>query len=304
MSVTTPSAGELLREVARIYVRAQRTQAACRDGASTVQCHVMTELLRQERMSQQALCSQLDLDKGWISRAVDALVSDGTICKTPNADDKRSAWLSLSPTGVERARRLNEDLNTHADQVLAKLPAAQHGVIRESLALLLQSLQSSPAEQQPQSRPFDPRKALRLRPARPADQAALTALLAEAGLAPLDLTSGTGLCLLASQGKTLLAAGQLAPCGPVGLLGALVVAPSATGQGVGQRLLEALQVQAENLGLNKLYLLTDRADGYFARHGYTAVPVKAVPAGVRAAAAFHAKGTPAATAMVKALPSR
>lgn len=298
MSANMPSAGELLREVARLYVRAQRTQAACRDGASTVQCHVMTELLRQERMSQQSLVSQLDLDKGWISRAVDALVQDGTLLKTPNDDDRRSAWLSLSPAGRQRAQRLNDDLDAHADQVLAKLPPGQHGVIRESLALLLQSLQSGLVEKPLPAKLYDPRKAVRLRPGRPLDQAGLTALLASASLPPPHNLKH---CLLASQGKTLLAAGVLEACGQVGLLSALVVSPGASGQGLGQRLLEALHAEAENLGLGKLYLLTERADSYFARHGYTAVPVKAVPAAVRASAVFQGMGSQTATVMVRPL---
>ncbi len=97
-----PSTGQLLREVVRLYVRAQRGDAACLDGSSTAQCHVLNELLRHEPLTQQALARRLGLDKGWISRAVDALSADGALVKVPHDTDKRSAWLTLTSRGRAR----------------------------------------------------------------------------------------------------------------------------------------------------------------------------------------------------------
>ena len=139
MNAPTPAA-PLLREVARLYVRAQRVQAKCRDGASTVQCHVLTELLRHDGLTQQALAERLGLDKGWISRAVDALVADGTVWKRQSELDKRSVALSLTPEGRTRAERLEQELNGHAAQLLRGIPCEQQGQIQQSLALLLQAL--------------------------------------------------------------------------------------------------------------------------------------------------------------------
>ena len=44
---TIVEAAQAVPEFARLYVREQRQQARRGDGASTVQCHVLTELLRQ-----------------------------------------------------------------------------------------------------------------------------------------------------------------------------------------------------------------------------------------------------------------
>lgn len=91
------TSGSLVREVSRLFVRSQRAQTSCVDGASNVQCHVLTELLRVDGITQQALVERLSLDKAWISRALESLVSDGVVSKLPNEQDKRSVQLSLTP---------------------------------------------------------------------------------------------------------------------------------------------------------------------------------------------------------------
>lgn len=78
------AAAPLIREIVRLYVRAQRKQAHCGDGASTVQCHVLTELMREEGMGQQALAQRLGLDKGWISRRVAWNCTAPTPCSGPS----------------------------------------------------------------------------------------------------------------------------------------------------------------------------------------------------------------------------
>jgi DNA-binding MarR family transcriptional regulator len=132
--------GILLREVARLYVRKQRAQASCRDGASTVQCHVMTELLRQDGLTQQILVERLGLDKAWLSRAVDALVEAGAVRKQASPIDRRSVNLSLTRKGRSRAKKLELELKGHAVQLMDAIPKSKHAQIAESLQLLLVAL--------------------------------------------------------------------------------------------------------------------------------------------------------------------
>ncbi len=144
MNTVADLAGPLLREVARLYVRAQRTQVACCDGASNVQCHVLTELLRADGLTQRALVERLNLDKGWISRAVDALVADGAVDKRQSERDRRSVNLSLTAAGRARAGKLERQLNGHAAALLDAIPAEHHAQVQQSLHLLLQALQGLP----------------------------------------------------------------------------------------------------------------------------------------------------------------
>lgn len=145
MNATSPP-GALLREVARLYVRAQRAQASCGDGASTVQCHVLTELARHDDLTLQGLVQRLGLDKAWLSRAVDALVEDGAVVKSANPQDRRSVNLNLTRRGRGRAQKLELGLNGHAGKLMEAIPQERHAQIQESLQLLLGALQNaSPA---------------------------------------------------------------------------------------------------------------------------------------------------------------
>lgn len=137
----TPSTpGALVRELSRLFVRSQRAQSSCVDGASNVQCHVLTELLRIDGLTQQALVERLSLDKAWISRAVDALVSDGVVTKRPHEDDKRCMKLSLTDLGRIRAEKLENTLNDHAAQVFEHIAIEQHAQIHDALAVLISAL--------------------------------------------------------------------------------------------------------------------------------------------------------------------
>lgn len=141
------NSGSLVREVSRLFVRSQRAQTSCVDGASNVQCHVLTELLRVDGITQQALAERLSLDKAWISRAVDALVGDGVVSKLPNELDKRSVQLSLTPLGRVRAEKLEQTLNAHAAQVFDSIPAEKHAQIIDSLTILFDALRSNAAQE-------------------------------------------------------------------------------------------------------------------------------------------------------------
>ena len=134
------STAYLLREVVRQYARMQRVQASCGDGTSTVQCHVLNELLRHEGLTQQNLVERLGLDKGWISRAVDGLVESGAVVKQADQADRRCMRLALTPAGRLRANALDETLNNHADGILNAITADRHETIHESLQLLLAAM--------------------------------------------------------------------------------------------------------------------------------------------------------------------
>lgn len=138
----------MVRELSRLFVRSQRAQSASVDGASNVQCHVLTELLRVDGLTQQALAERLSLDKAWISRAVESLVSDGVVQKSPHESDGRSMKLSLTALGRIRAEKLEQTLNAHAIRVFEHIPAAQHAQIHDALAILIEALQDSQRQQE------------------------------------------------------------------------------------------------------------------------------------------------------------
>ena len=129
----------LLRQVARLYTRAQR-KAAKNHGIRSTQCHILTELDRTQGITGGELARRLGLEKSWISRAVDALASGGLVAKGANPDDGRSWILSLTSTGKRCARRLQKALDDHAAGLLAHLTAAERALVANSLQLLRDAL--------------------------------------------------------------------------------------------------------------------------------------------------------------------
>ena len=99
----------LLREVARLHVRAQRATLAC-DGASTTTCTIITELGREPSMTLGQLARRLRLDKGWTSRAVDQLADRGLVEKVGSDSDRRTIEMRRMYHELARADRLKRGL--------------------------------------------------------------------------------------------------------------------------------------------------------------------------------------------------
>lgn len=129
----------LLRQVARLYTRAQRdTAKGCNFG--NTQCHVLTELDRAQEITSKELARRLGFEKSWISRSLDALTSAGLVAKGINPADGRSSILSLTPSGKRRARRLQQALDDHAAELFTHLTAAERARVADALQLLRDAL--------------------------------------------------------------------------------------------------------------------------------------------------------------------
>jgi DNA-binding MarR family transcriptional regulator len=135
------STGALLREVARLHTHLQRESVACCAGTTVTQCTVLTALGRSGPVPLAELSRRIGFDKSWTSRAVDHLVEEGLITKVPSETDRRMVHLSLSAEGESRLQDLNCTLNGLADQVMRRIPAAEHEGVHRALTLLLGALQ-------------------------------------------------------------------------------------------------------------------------------------------------------------------
>src|SRR5260370_27314510 len=118
----TPTAGILLREVARLHAHSQREQVACCNGTPSTQCLILTEVGRNGPMTLADLGRRTHLDKGWLSRAVETLVQEGLLTKALGGADRRTIRIALSPGGQTRSQQLNETLTPHADRVQPRIP--------------------------------------------------------------------------------------------------------------------------------------------------------------------------------------
>lgn len=115
-----------------------------------------------------------------------------------------------------------------------------------------------------------------VRAAGAADWPAIRTLLDAAGLPRTDLDASASDRFLVADGSAgVVGCIGLDPFPPLGLLRSLAVAEAARGQGLGARLVTALEDRVRALGLDALYLLTPAAAPFFARLGYR--PLAALP---------------------------
>ena len=144
MNASSDQSGSLLREVARMYTRAQRVVADCCRTTST-QCHLLTELARSGPLPLSELGTRVLLEKSWFSRAVDAMVERGLVTKEPNPLDARSWLVTLTDEGVRTVDDLNQQLDSHATQLLGSLNARERTAVENSLLLLMKALREDTA---------------------------------------------------------------------------------------------------------------------------------------------------------------
>jgi DNA-binding MarR family transcriptional regulator len=133
-------AGILLREVARLHALLQRINVACCDGTTLTQCYILNELGTNGSLTLTGLRNNLSLDKGWLSRAVEALEAEGLVIKEKSPSDARSAFIRLSESGEKRFSSLNDVLNEQSSRVLERIPPTEREGVLHSLALLHDAL--------------------------------------------------------------------------------------------------------------------------------------------------------------------
>ena len=108
--------------------------------------------------------------------------------------------------------------------------------------------------------------------------------------------------LVAEDGAELAGLVGLQVFGTIGLLRSLVVAERARRDGLGGKLVGALEAAAETAGLREIWLLTIDADGFFRRQGFDVVDRAFAPESIRATEEFSGLCPETAFLMMKALP--
>ena len=146
--MTSHPASRIFRDLARLHVRAQRSAIACR-GTSETQCAILTEVGRSAPMSISDLAARLELDKGWISRAVEQLVQEGLVQRATHPSDRRVLVVSLTAAGRRKFTDIEECLNAQVNRVFARLTSGDRSRIAAALALLHEAYAADSAERAP-----------------------------------------------------------------------------------------------------------------------------------------------------------
>jgi DNA-binding MarR family transcriptional regulator len=133
-------ADALLREVVRRYEQTQRSTQACCRGASAKECEALVLLGRAGAISVQEFADRMGLEKTWASRLADRLQKRGVIKRVDHPNDGRSWLLELTAKGRDQCCVLDDALDEHAINLLARIPAADRATVERALAILCDAL--------------------------------------------------------------------------------------------------------------------------------------------------------------------
>ncbi len=129
----------------------------------------------------------------------------------------------------------------------------------------------------------------------------MRAALEKAALPAADLGEHARCFALREAGRTI-AWGALECYGDDALLRSVLVAEGARGTGAGAELVQRLAAAARGAGVKRLWLLTETAEGFFARLGFTkSSREEALPA-IRETSEFGSLCPASATCMTATLP--
>jgi amino-acid N-acetyltransferase len=122
-------------------------------------------------------------------------------------------------------------------------------------------------------------------------------LLADNDLPASDVRSGPATFYRGFVDGDTVGAGGLEVYGAAGLLRSVVIEESARGNGLGTVLCDAVEAEARDRGVERLYLLTTTAEEFFAKRGYEVVDRADAPAAIRETSEFRELCPDAATPM-------
>ena len=125
----------------------------------------------------------------------------------------------------------------------------------------------------------------------------IRALLRGAGLTA-DVDHLITRFLVARDNGQVVACAVLEDCESAGLLRSVAVDPSHRNRGLARSLTNALIERARAQGLAAVYLLTDTAAGYFARHGFRTITRERVRPAVLGSEQFRGENCTSSTVMV------
>jgi len=142
-----PAAGEVIETLHAIMhlVRAQR-QRSLREGAHEL-AHMEAKALgyfaRHPGAAQSELVAHSGRDKAQVARLIRTLRERGLLDAAPDAADRRSARLSLTPAGLAMHAELHRDDGQLAEAALAGLAGPERAALQALLARVRANLEQS-----------------------------------------------------------------------------------------------------------------------------------------------------------------
>ncbi len=111
-------------------------ETCCDAGVTLIQSNILHEIKRQHNPSMQEIAYALGSDITTFSRQVKTLIERGFVKKTPDPQDNRIHIVSLTQEGEILNSKIDKQVNSDLEQVLAKLSEFEQQSVINALQLL------------------------------------------------------------------------------------------------------------------------------------------------------------------------
>jgi len=128
-----------LRRLTRELISELKTSVKC-CGVTLVQCHTLLAIADIQPINISDLAAELGLDKSTSSRTIDTLVRLGMVERAIESGNRRQASLSLTPSGQDEVRRIDEVSDRYYREILAQLPEEEQDAVYQGMICFSQAL--------------------------------------------------------------------------------------------------------------------------------------------------------------------
>ena len=231
---------------------------------SLTEVRVLYELRHRERTTAAALMRELGLDAGYLSRLLARFEAKGLICRERSAEDGRQNLLALTQAGQAVIDPLEGRASDQIAELLAGLPAVDHGRLMSAMSCIRQVLEPATA------------KPWLLRSHRPGDlgwivqrhgqiyaaeygwdwtfEGLVAGIVAD--IARNFDAAADGCWIAEQEGRNIGSVALVRDTETVGRLRVLIVEPDARGLGVGRRLVAECIAFSRRVGYGRITLST------------------------------------------------
>lgn len=134
---------EQMMTLVRTFGLHKPEETPCGQPIPVAEAYALTELAKENQLSQHDLVQRLNLAKSTVSRIVKKLVKRGWISRERSQDDGRVWLLSLTEAGVNTAVNLSQARQTKFAQILNHIPESEQENVLNALAILIQAMHQS-----------------------------------------------------------------------------------------------------------------------------------------------------------------
>jgi DNA-binding MarR family transcriptional regulator len=135
-SLDIETAARLRMVIGRLSRRLRSTAAAREAGLTPTKISVLLNVARTSPMRLADLSASEGLNPTLLSRVTTGLVASGLLERSSDPDDRRAAWVKISPAGRRLAERMRSERTDAVNAALAGLSAEERRRLEKALPAL------------------------------------------------------------------------------------------------------------------------------------------------------------------------